>query len=231
MRTILYLAAAYASILDICRYNVQNVGMHEGETANSNSWLSFILSRIGFIIIAIIVIWGLVHIFSLVRDGVSSYSNGRSSSPSTYASKTGTDSTTKQLPGHTSNNKYVRLMAQGTPRLAITIMSVGVIDPNTGTISNRAPASPGDIEAVQFNIANIGDGTSGAYYFDARLPVQNGPNNSYEYRSSLQAPLAPGEHIVNTLKFSSAARGGGIFTVSIENGTGQAASQFISSAY
>ncbi len=56
---------------------------------------------------------------------------------------------------------------------------------------------------VEFDIANNGGSLSGTYYFDAYLPTQS----AYTYSSPAQSSLAPGDHIVNTLRFSQTVPG------------------------
>lgn len=99
----------------------------------------------------------------------------------------------------------------GPADLSVRVINVGVIDPSTGLFVNRAATSPSDMVAVQFDIANIGGSSSGSYYFTAQLPTAQ----SYPYTSPLQTSLAPGSHIVNTLRFTDVAPGGGTFSVSI----------------
>ncbi len=60
-----------------------------------------------------------------------------------------------------------------------------------------------------FDIGNVGLSSTGVYTFSAQLPTVGG----YLYNSPLQASLAPGDHIVNTLRFSQATSG--VFTVSV----------------
>ena len=64
--------------------------------------------------------------------------------------------------------------------------------------------------AATFDIANVGGSSSGSYYFTAYLPTIQG----YNYTSPRQASLAPGAHIVNTLRFTQA--NGGSFSVSVD---------------
>ena len=56
---------------------------------------------------------------------------------------------------------------------------------------------------VEFDIANRGGRSSGTYYFEAYLPTQS----AYTYSSPAQSPLGPGDHIVNTLRFSQTVAG------------------------
>jgi hypothetical protein len=109
--------------------------------------------------------------------------------------------------------------------LRVDIMAIGMIDPNTGLFVNRMPSSPGDIAAVQFNIANVGGSTSGAYHFSANLPTIGG----YIYNSPVQAPLAPGSHVVNTLRWTESAPAG-TFTVTV-SGDGNTSNNFASATF
>ena len=83
--------------------------------------------------------------------------------------------------------------------------------------------------AVSFDIANVGGTSSGTYSFTANLPTQSG----YTYASPAQASLAPGSHVLNTLRFTEAQSG----TVSISvnasdaNKSNNYASQSISAPY
>ena len=112
------------------------------------------------------------------------------------------------------NGPLVAHTASGPADLSVTIIASGYIDPSSGALlSNRAP-QPGDVVGVEFDIANIGGSASGAYSFQAHLPTQS----SYAYTSPAQVSLAPGAHIVNTLRFTQLAQGGGIFSV-VVNGS------------
>jgi hypothetical protein len=66
-----------------------------------------------------------------------------------------------------------------------------------------------DIAAAQFDIENIGGSASGSYYFSANLPTVGG----YVYNSPAQASLAPGDHVVNTLRWSGSTTG--TFTIAV----------------
>ena len=95
--------------------------------------------------------------------------------------------------------------------LAVRILAVGVIDPATGAFINRTPSSPYDIIAVQFDIANKGGSATSAYHFSAALPTTDG----YGYVSPSQSSLAPGAHVVNTLRWTDMSPTGGNFSVSV----------------
>lgn len=64
-----------------------------------------------------------------------------------------------------------------------------------------------------FDIGNDGLSATGVYSFTAQLPMEGGRL----YSSQPQASLAPGDHVVNTLRFSQAASG--IFSVVVDAGT------------
>ena len=103
--------------------------------------------------------------------------------------------------------------SSGAADLSIRTITVGVIDPASGALINRAPISPLEIMGIEFDIANIGGSSTGSWYFTANLPT--GPSNSYPYTSPVQVSLAPGEHIVNTLRFSPNMRPG-VITVTVD---------------
>lgn len=107
--------------------------------------------------------------------------------------------------------KLVAHAASGPADLSVRIIAVGVIDPASGALINRAPTSPYDVVGVEFDIANVGGSATTPYYFQALLPIP-APNT---YTSVAQISLKPGEHIVNTLRFSQAIRGG-TFTVIVD---------------
>ncbi len=64
-----------------------------------------------------------------------------------------------------------------------------------------------------FDIGNIGLSSTGVYTFTAQLPTTSG----YLYSSPVQSSLAPGDHIVNTLRFSQAQSG--LFSVVVDTAT------------
>jgi len=106
--------------------------------------------------------------------------------------------------------------------LRVQIIAVGVIDPNSGLFVSRAPQGPGDIAAAEFDIANVGGSASRTYYFSANLPTIGG----YVYNSPPQAPLSPGSHVVNTLRWTESAPAG-TFTVTV-TGDSNTANNFAS---
>ncbi len=75
-----------------------------------------------------------------------------------------------------------------------------------------------------FDIQNVGAGSSGTYSFTAQLPTNSnsyggqpygGQTQSYTYASPAQSSLHPGDHIINTLRFTQ-AQSGGIFSVTVD---------------
>jgi hypothetical protein len=99
--------------------------------------------------------------------------------------------------------------------LSVSILSSNV-DPNGNA-------------TVSFDIANVGQSTSGVYYFTANLPTQSG----YTYTSPAQSPLPAGSHVVSTLNFSSAIPGSFVVSVSgsDSNGANNFATQFLNASY
>ncbi len=91
--------------------------------------------------------------------------------------------------------------------LSVRIIAVGVIDSYSGAFVARAPYSPSEISAVQFDVHNIGSTPSGSYTFQAQIPT----SQPYTYSSQVQPSLAGGAHVVNTLRFTPAVDG--MFTV------------------
>ena len=122
----------------------------------------------------------------------------------------------------------------GPADLVVRILSVGVIDPISGNITQRAPISPQEVVAVTFDIKNQGGSATGAWYFTAQLPT----SPAAPYSSPQQASLNPGDHIENTLRFNQVAQGG-VFTVNVDptnlvsesNENNNSASQSISGNY
>ncbi len=112
--------------------------------------------------------------------------------------------------------------------LKVTIVAVGVIDPYTGAFVQRAAYSPNETAAVQFDIQNVGGSHTGSYTFEAQIPT----SQPYTYSSPVQPSLAPGSHVVNTLRFSPAV--GGTFSVNVygndANRTNNYASQWVAGA-
>lgn len=95
-----------------------------------------------------------------------------------------------------------------TPKPVTPPRPVGPSDLSV-TILSVMP-EPGGVVAVSFDIANVGTGPSGAYYFNAQLPT----TQPYTYVSPAQSSLAPGDHVVNTLRFTQPTPG--TFTVTVD---------------
>ena len=96
--------------------------------------------------------------------------------------------------------------------LAVRIIALGVIN-SYGQFEQRAPVNQYEIAAAQFDVSNIGGSTSGVYYFSAVLPTAL----PYTYSSAAQTPLAPGDHMINTLRWTQASDGGQ-FSVTVTGG-------------
>lgn len=113
--------------------------------------------------------------------------------------------------------------------LSVRIVAVGVIDSYTGAFVARAPYSQNEVSAVQFDIQNIGGSASGSYTFQAQIPT----TQPYTFSSQVQPSLAPGAHVVNTLRFSPAVNG--TFAVSVSgsdhNTANNYASQWVTGGY
>lgn len=102
-----------------------------------------------------------------------------------------------------SKPTYVASKPASAADLSVRIVAVGVIDSYTGAFVKRAPYSPSEISAVQFDIQNVGGSHSGQYTFQAQIPT----SQPYTYSSQAQPSLAPSAHVVNTLRFSPAVNG------------------------
>lgn len=79
-----------------------------------------------------------------------------------------------------------------------------------------------------FDIANIGGSSTGTYYFTAQIPTEPGSN----YSSPAQASLAPGSHVVNTLRFTQAIPG--LFSVTVTGDStpgNDSATQYLAAPY
>ena len=114
---------------------------------------------------------------------------------------------TSTTSGNATNVPRIKSPADFTVR----IVSVGTIDPRTGAYVSDIAHSLGDTVVVRFDIANNGGTATGPWTFDAELPTING----YHYVSPVQSSLAPGDHILNTLRFTEIASGGGTFSVDV----------------
>jgi len=148
----------------------------------------------------------------VVTPGTSTPASNTASVSSQTATTHTSSASTKTYSASGSSAQRSISYASGPADLAVRIMAVGVIDQATGQFVANTASSPNDISAVEFDIANTGSGASGTWYFEANLPTVGG----YDYISPLQASLAPGDHIVNVLRFNPVAPGGGIFSVAID---------------
>ncbi len=91
----------------------------------------------------------------------------------------------------------------GTPNLAVRIVALGYIDPQTGAFipfqGAYTPQAPSATMAVQFDIKNIGTkSTPPGWQFTAALPVYP----AYTYPSNPEPALAPGSGIIFNLSWS-----------------------------
>jgi len=99
--------------------------------------------------------------------------------------------------------------------------SSGPADLMVRIISVSSDAS--GMASAAFDISNVGSGYSGGYYFTAQLPTAaygqtyygTPSQGTYTYTSPAQSSLGPGDHIVNTLRFSQ-AQSSGIFSVTVD---------------
>lgn len=141
--------------------------------------------------------------------------NAAASTPTTPKPTTPTPTTPKPTTPKPSTPK------QTTPTykpvspadLKVTIIAVGVIDAQTGAFVKRVPYHSSEIAAVQFDVQNIGGTHSGSYTFQAQIPT----SQPYTFSSQVQPSLAPGAHVVNTLRFSPAVNGTFSVQVHINN--------------
>lgn len=171
-------------------------------------------SLIGGIILIVIVVWGLYHLSQLSGPWISTIVPRFSSATSTTTTILPKPLITGSAPEGASSKSIP------TPApvdhvmpadITVRIIDVGVIDRATGAFVHRPP-TPYDIAAVQFDVANDGGSSTGRWYFDAMLPTDV---YGYPYTSPEQAPLGPGDHIINTLQFAPVIPGGGPFEVTI----------------
>lgn len=103
-------------------------------------------------------------------------------------------------------------VVQGPADLAVTILSTNVDAYGNATIV--------------FDIANVGSGQSGVYYFTAQLPTRDG----YSYTSPAQSPLSAGSHVTSTLNFTLAVPGSAVVSLSggnDANGANNFATQYV----
>jgi hypothetical protein len=135
----------------------------------------------------------------------------------TTPTKTNTSTTTPKTTPKTTTKTPTTYRYTTTPTkttgpadLSVRIIAIGMIDPVSGAFINRLPTSPNEMAAVQFDIANLGGSSSGTWFFQAQLPTFQ----PYTYVSPPQYSLHPGDHIVNTLKFTQLVPGN--FTVIVD---------------
>ena len=164
--------------------------------------LSSVLAIIGFIILIAIVLWGLYHLATLSGPWLSSlfntslFNKSASSAIEVTAPAHATSTTPLQPTPAAQNIHTTPEKLLGPADLSVTIVSLAIDQSGEGI--------------AEFDIRNGGGGSSGAYYFEAQLPTPNG----YYYLSPLQNPLGPGDHVLNTLRFSEAIPG--IVSVSVD---------------
>lgn len=157
--------------------------------------------------------------------------NAATTTPTTGTQKPTTPATPK--PATPAPTPKPTPVVTGPADLVVRIISVGVIDPVSGAIIERAPTSQNDVVAVTFDIKNQGGMATGAWHFTASLPT----NPQTPYVSPQQKSLNPGDHIENTLRFNRATQGA--FTVSVDpsnfvretNESNNNASQWITMQY
>jgi hypothetical protein len=89
---------------------------------------------------------------------------------------------------------------KGTTDLAVTYLGVGTLTGTTFIPQTRIDRDT--VDAVQFQVKNIGTKTSGEWSFTADLP------GGSTYESKDQAPLKPNERAVITLEFGELAHSG-----------------------
>lgn len=192
-----------------------------------SNWQSNIPALVGFIILAIVVIWGLVHLVTLAQPWFTSLFPHPATAPKSQSSKMPAPVMTQvakpSTEPPTSNALHTSATPTATPAdLVVHILAVGIIDPMSGQFINRYPTSPTDVAAVEFDIANDGGSSTGVWHFDAQLPTSSfaqgydGTQSGYLYTSPAQQPLGHGDHIVNTLRFTDIAPGGGTFQVIVD---------------
>ncbi len=174
------------------------------------SLYSSILAIVGFIILIVIVLWGLIHIVTLASPWFASFFNTKTST-STQVTAPASATTSKQAQGSATV-----AVLPSSPITVISLEPATQIKPTAPRASGPADLSvriiavntdQSGMTTVEFGITNEGESSSGTYYFEAFLPTQS----AYTYTSPLQSSLGQGEHIVNILRFTQAVLG----TVSI----------------
>lgn len=155
------------------------------------SALSNALAVVGLILVLIIVIWGLIHLATLLSPWFASLF---ASKPTPTVQIQAPTSTVVVQPSSTPPQVVKKQISapapQGPADLSVKLISASIDPSGWGT--------------VVFDIANEGTGNSGAYSFEVFIPT----TSTYTYYSPAQVSLAPGSHIVNTLRFTQAISGG-----------------------
>lgn len=105
------------------------------------------------------------------------------------------------------------LVTPSAPATVVTSVPVPVSGGSPDlSVSMTGVIADGNMASATFDIANTGGSSTGTWYFTAVLPT----SQPYTFTSDAQAPLAPGAHIVNTLRWSGSNSGGGTFSVSVD---------------
>jgi hypothetical protein len=86
----------------------------------------------------------------------------------------------------------------GIPDLTVRTIAVGVVDPMTGSFIPKNTFGSYETVSFKFDVANRGNGKSGAWTFSTNFPTQT----QSLYHPPMQQPLGPGDHIEFTLSFS-----------------------------
>ena len=169
--------------------------------------LSNAIALIAFLIVMAIVVWGLLHMASLSTSWFSS-----TFAPRKVAIRAATTPAALPEPVITSTAK-----PSATPKPVASAAAAPAAPVYRGPADiavHIVSATPGNPSTVEFDVANIGGSASGAYTFTAYLPTDGG----YVYESPLQYSLAPGAHMVNTLRFSQAQAGAVTIVVHASDG-------------
>jgi hypothetical protein len=128
---------------------------------------------------------------------------GSATTTSTGSVKAGTATATTG----TNTGKTTTTTTTGTQTTGVVQRSYAPADLSVRVVSQYVDQYGNG--TVTFDIANIGGTRSSSYYFTAQLPT----SNVAPYTSSIQASLAPGSHIADTLHFTQAESG--TFTVAV----------------
>lgn len=100
----------------------------------------------------------------------------------------------------------------GLADLEVRILSVGSIDPYTGVIVPKGTLRKGERAAVQFEVKNVGDKTSGNWTYSAELPT----NPRYVYAGKMQQALMPGSSATVTVAFDRLVLGHATIAVKVD---------------